>query len=96
MVHPSPNETILVSQILAQVDLKKIDGDSIAWKEIERILQGANLSSTMMWRIFTAADLSFPDRDTMTRHDLAVVVRLIGWAQNDVPVSRPLVRKCTS
>jgi hypothetical protein len=96
MFEPSANETILVAQILAQLGTKKVQNDKVAWKDVEQILQGANLSSTVLWRIFNAANFSEPDKDRLTRESLAIVVRMVGWAQNGVSVSRALLHKCKS
>jgi len=96
MFKPSPEETVLVAQILAQLQVKKkrCEEESVPVEDVFKLLQGAKLSDDILWHILSIADRN--EKGKLERQDLGVAVRLIGWAQIGVEVSWDWTNRCTS
>lgn len=92
---PSQEEAALVSAIFAharshegapQEDAAVLTGDVAV-----RIFKGSNLTPEVLGTIWSIADSD--TNGWLSKHELSVAVRLIGWAQRGVNVTPELVYK---
>ncbi|THV04465.1 hypothetical protein K435DRAFT_196934 [Dendrothele bispora CBS 962.96] len=91
----SPEETVLVAQILAHLrakNSKKRYEDSVRIEDAFNLFQGAKLPDDVLWHILSIADRN--ETGSLERHDLGVSVRLIGWAQVGIQVSWAWINRC--
>lgn len=89
---PTAAEQALVSQILAQADPQKrdiLDADAAVG-----IFMGSNLAPDILADIWHLSDEGI--KGHLVRKDVAVAVRLIGWAQQGVKVTGELVHQSAS
>ncbi|KAJ7574842.1 hypothetical protein C8J56DRAFT_462444 [Mycena floridula] len=90
MFTPSAEETVLVAQILAEASSKHGERDSITPEQALDILVGARLEPDVLLAILALA----VTEQTLSRTELGVAVRLIGWAQEGISITPPLVHRC--
>lgn len=84
---PTPAELTLVSQLFLKADPHK--HGFIPTDVAVRLSGGAKISSVAVGEIFNIADESKAGK--LSRKDIAVVVRLIGWAQKGEKITRTLL-----
>ncbi|KIY43688.1 hypothetical protein FISHEDRAFT_68088 [Fistulina hepatica ATCC 64428] len=86
---PTQGELAFVSQLLAQGDPQKLGvltGDVAV-----RILGGAKLPPTILGEIWAIADDG--EKGWLSKKDIAIAIRLIGWAQKGETITSALVNK---
>jgi epidermal growth factor receptor substrate 15 len=91
---PSPNELALVTQIFTQTEPEQ--PGILSGSEAVRVFSGARLSENVLGDIWSIADGDH--NGWLDEMGVTVAVRLIGWAQKGLKVSKALVnrRECVS
>jgi len=84
---PTPAELTLVSQLFFKADPHS--QGFITTDVAVRLCSGAKISPVTIGEIFSIADETKTGK--LSRKDIAVVIRLIGWAQKGEKVSRSLL-----
>jgi hypothetical protein len=105
MFIPTAEETVLVAQIFAEIELycskkpgsyksrnRGFDSDSITSKQAVDIFAGARVVASVIQEILLIADPA--QKGFLTRKDMGLAVRLLGWAQEGVAVDWSLVDRC--
>ncbi|EAU88413.1 UBA/TS-N domain-containing protein [Coprinopsis cinerea okayama7 len=88
-ITPTPAEASLVNQIFLHADPQKlgvITGDAAV-----KVFDGSKLPAAVLGEIWSLADED--NNGWLSKKGVAIVVRLMGWAQKGEPVSEALIQK---
>lgn len=104
MFTPTADEIVLVSQIFTEVELyrskpgshshkkRPFDKDNITTKQAIDIFEGAKVQPSVVEQILELVDPA--QKGKLTRKELGLAVRLLGWAQEGVAIEQSLVDRC--
>lgn len=89
---PTPAEATLVNQIFLHADPQKLG--VITSDAAVKVFDGSKLPATVLGEIWAMADED--NNGWLSRKGVAIVVRLMGWAQKGETISPALLQKRTS
>jgi Cytoskeletal-regulatory complex EF hand len=89
---PTPAEATLVNQIFLHADPQKLG--VITSDAAVKVFDGSKLPATVLGEIWAMADED--NNGWLSRKGVAIVVRLMGWAQKGEAISPTLLQKRTS